>query len=75
LGSLENLSQIRGRGLMIGLDLEEDSKSFRSSLLKDQYVFVGSAMQSNTVRLLPPLGVKKEELVIFLEAFKKVWYA
>jgi len=75
LGSLENLTQIRGRGLMIGLDLKEDSKSFRSSLLKDQYVFVGSAMQSNTVRLLPPLGVKKEELVIFLEAFKKVWYA
>ena len=75
LRSLENLTQIRGRGLMIGLDLKEDSKSFRSSLLKDHYVFVGSAKQTNTVRLLPPLGVTKEELVIFLEAFKKVWHA
>lgn len=75
LRSLENLIQIRGRGLMIGFDLKEDSKLFRASLLKDHYVFVGSAMQSNTIRLLPPLGVSKEELVVFLQAFKKVWYA
>ena len=75
LRSLENLIQIRGRGLMIGFDLKEDSKLFRASLLKDHYVFVGSAMQSNTIRLLPPLGVSKEELVFFLQAFKKVWYA
>jgi len=75
LGSLENLVQIRGRGLMIGLDLTGDSKPFRHSLLKEQHVFVGSAAQSNTVRLLPPLGVSQEELVVFLEAFKKVGYA
>ena len=75
LGSLENLVQIRGRGLMVGLDLTGDSKSFRHSLLKEQHVFVGSAAQSNTVRLLPPLGVSQEELVVFLEAFKKVGYA
>jgi len=75
LGSLENLVQIRGRGLMIGLDLTRDSKPFRHSLLEEQHVFVGSAAQSNTVRLLPPLGVSQEELVVFLEAFKKVGYA
>ena len=75
LVSLKNMTQIRGKGLMIGLDLKEDSKLFRLRLLKDQYVFVGSAMQSNTVRLLPPLGMNKEELVFFLEAFKKVYYA
>ena len=75
LRSLENLVQIRGRGLMVGLDLIGDSQPFRSSLLKDQHVFVGSAAQSNTVRLLPPLGVSQEELVIFLGAFKKVGYA
>jgi len=75
LGSLENLVQIRGRGLMIGLDLTGDSKPFRHSLLEEQHVFVGSAAQSNTVRLLPPLGVSQEELVVFLEAFKKVGYA
>ena len=75
LESLENLVQIRGRGLMIGLDLTGDSKPFRHSLLEEQHVFVGSAAQSNTVRLLPPLGVSQEELVVFLEAFKKVGYA
>ena len=75
LESLENLVQIRGRGLMIGLDLIGDSKPFRHSLLEEQHVFVGSAAQSNTVRLLPPLGVSQEELVVFLEAFKKVGYA
>ena len=75
LESLENLVQIRGRGLMIGLDLIGDSKPFRHSLLKEQNVFVGSAAQSNTVRLLPPLGVSQDELVVFLEAFKKVGYA
>jgi len=60
---------------MIGLDLVEDSKPFRHSLLKEQNVFVGSAAQSNTVRLLPPLGESQDELVVFLEAFKKVGYA
>ena len=75
LESSENLVQIRGRGLMIGLDLVEDSKPFRHSLLKEQYVFVGSATQSNTIRILPSLGVSQDELVVFLEAFKKVGYA
>ena len=57
LESLENLVQIRGRGLMIGLDLTGDSKPFRHSLLKEQYVFVGSAAQSNTSQAFtPPWG-------------------
>ena len=72
LALLEGLEVVRGRGLMVGLDLPVDSKSFRNKLLIDQKVFVGSASNPNTIRLLPSLALNDDELLFFLSAFKSI---
>lgn len=64
--------EVRGHGLMIGLQLDQLAAPIRKQLLFEQGVFTGSASDSNTVRLLPPLGITKEQCNVLIEAFKKV---
>lgn len=60
LRKLPNIKQVRGKGLMIGIELYEDSAPLRKRLLFDHHIFVGSAGNKNVVRLLPALNVTKE---------------
>jgi acetylornithine aminotransferase len=71
LKSFPSLKAIRGRGLMIGIDLPEDKKSVRNDLLNQYKIFVGEA-KPNTIRLLPSLTVTRKEADLFLEALKKL---
>lgn len=64
------ITGIRGRGLMIGLDLPEDLKHVRQDLLFKHHIFTGDA-KPNTIRLLPSLTLKKEEADIFLNALNQ----
>lgn len=64
------IPDVRGRGLMLGFDLPEERKSVRTDLLMKHHIFTGEA-KPNTIRLLPSLGVTKEELDIFLQALKQ----
>jgi acetylornithine/N-succinyldiaminopimelate aminotransferase len=61
---------VRGRGLMIGIDLPEDQKHVRNDLLFKHYIFTGEA-KPNTIRLLPSLAMTKTEADLFLNAFAK----
>ncbi len=67
LRSFEFITEVRGRGLMIGFDLPESLSSLRKDLLFKHHIFTGEA-KPNTVRLLPSLTLKKEEADILLEA-------
>ncbi len=67
LKQLEGLHRIRGRGLMIGFDLEQDSYALRSRLLHQHQIITGSARRKETVRILPPLTITKPECEMFLE--------
>jgi acetylornithine/N-succinyldiaminopimelate aminotransferase len=69
---IPNLVEIRGNGLMIGLEIDQPCAAIRSELLVKHHIFTGSASQKNTLRILPPLSLKKEEADIFIEAFKSV---
>ena len=60
--------EIRGRGLMIGLEFNFPVIELRNKLLFEHHVFTGVSGQ-NIIRLLPPLNLKKEEADIFLNAF------
>lgn len=71
LRKIEEVKEVRGRGLMIGIDLGYDSAEVRKKLLFDHKIFVGSAGNKNVVRLLPALNVTKEHIDQFLTAFKK----
>lgn len=64
------IKEVRGRGLMIGLEFEEPIKELRLRLLKEQHVFTGVS-GTNVLRLLPPLCLSVEEADTFLERFQK----
>jgi acetylornithine aminotransferase len=67
LQSFESITEVRGKGLMIGFDLPESMKSLRTDLLFKHHIFTGEA-KPNTVRLLPSLALKKDEADMLLEA-------
>lgn len=71
LHKLPGIKEIRGRGLMIGIEFEEPIKEIRSKLLFEQKVFTGVA-GTNTIRLLPPLCLSMEEAAEFISQFRKV---
>ena len=71
LHQLPGIKEIRGRGLMIGVEFEESIKEIRTRLLFEERVFTGVA-GTNTIRLLPPLCLSMEEAADFIECFKKV---
>ncbi|TWV13097.1 aspartate aminotransferase family protein [Bacteroidaceae bacterium HV4-6-C5C] len=71
LKKFPQIKEVRGRGLMIGLEFEQPVKEIRSRLLKEQHVFTGVS-GTNVIRLLPPLCLSMEEANIFLERFKQV---
>lgn len=71
MGKLPGIKEIRGRGLMIGIEFEESIKEIRSKLLFEEKVFTGVA-GTKTIRLLPPLCLTMEEANDFLIRFKKV---
>ena len=65
------IKEVRGRGLMIGLEFNEEIASIRKSLLYDKHIFTGVAGK-NMIRLLPPLCLSKAEAGEFIAAFKEV---
>ena len=71
LKKFPQIKEVRGRGLMIGLEFEEPIKDLRLRLLKEQHVFTGVS-GTNVIRLLPPLCLSMDEANLFLERFKKV---
>jgi acetylornithine aminotransferase len=62
--------EVRGHGLMIGLQLDEPIAPLRKRLLFDHHVFTGSAKDPNTIRLLPPLNVTREQCDTTITAFR-----
>lgn len=70
LKKIDGLKNVRGKGLMIGFDLETNLKDLRKNLLKNQQVFTGEA-KPNTIRLLPSLALRKKEAEEFLESLEE----
>ncbi|MGR3811460.1 aspartate aminotransferase family protein [Jiulongibacter sp. NS-SX5] len=70
LQKIEGIKEVRGKGLMIGIELEEPVKPIREALLFKDHIFTGVA-GAHIIRLLPNLAVAKEEIDRFLVAFKK----
>ena len=70
--NLPFVHEVRGRGLMIGLELDRPSGSVRNALLKHHRILTGNASQTNTIRVLPPLNITVEELDRFVDALVDV---
>ena len=66
----QQVKEVRGLGLMIGIELNEPCAPLRNKLLNAHHIFTGSSSDKNTLRLLPALNLSKPEADIFLTAFK-----
>ena len=64
------IKEIRGRGLLIGIQLKVDQTKFIKKLVENNLLTIRAA--ENVVRILPPLNVKKNEINQSLEIIKKV---
>jgi acetylornithine/N-succinyldiaminopimelate aminotransferase len=71
LKKLPNIKEVRGRGLMIGIELNEPIKEKRAKLLFEEKIFTGST-GTHVFRLLPPLCLSMEQAQEFLSKFKKI---
>ena len=71
LKKIPQIKEVRGRGLMIGIEIEGSASEFRKRLLFEKHIFTGGAGVS-TVRLLPALGISKAQADVFLAAFKEL---
>jgi acetylornithine/N-succinyldiaminopimelate aminotransferase len=69
LRKIEAIKEVRGRGLMIGIELPEELSEVKKNLLFKQHIFTGEA-KPNVIRLLPALNLNKEQADHFLENFK-----
>ncbi len=65
------IKDLRGRGLMIGIELSEEWTDLRDRLLFEKHLFTGGAGK-NVIRLLPPLMVSRKDADAFLEAFNSL---
>jgi len=66
LRGIPQISNVRGKGLMIGFDVPAEQGELRKRLLFEQGVFTGEA-KGGVVRLLPSLALSKADADIFLE--------
>ena len=69
--NLPHVVDVRGRGLMIGIELDIPYKEPRTRLIKEEHIYTGSS-GTNVIRLLPPLCLTIEEANQFLASFRKV---
>lgn len=71
LKKIPRIKEVRGRGLMIGLEFDEPIKELRSRLIYDEHVFTG-ASGTNVLRLLPPLCLTVGEADEFINRLRKL---
>ena len=67
----DEIVEVRGRGLMIGIEIKGDASALRKQLLFGEHIFTGGAGQ-HTVRLLPALGITRGQADRFLESFARL---
>ncbi|MFN1834874.1 aspartate aminotransferase family protein [Balneola sp. MJW-20] len=71
LKDLPGVIEVRGRGLMIGIEMSKPVAELRKKLLYDHHIFTGSSSDKNVIRLLPPLTIGPDEIAMILKAFKE----
>ncbi len=71
LVELPMVQSVKGRGLMLGLELEFPISEFRKKLIYDYHIFTGNATNPNLLRILPPLSITENEISLFLDGLRK----
>lgn len=69
--SIPQITTVKGRGLMLGLEFDFPIAELRKNLIFKHHIFTGSAKNPNLLRILPPLTIQKQHIDVFFEALKK----
>ena len=70
LRNIKGVKTVRGKGLMIGFEMEEGLEDVRKVLLNDCKIFTGEA-KPNVIRLLPSLAITKTDIDLFLKGLQQ----
>ncbi len=72
ISKIHGVKKVSGRGLMIGVTLEENCALVRNQLLNEHHIFTGSSSCKKTLRLLPPLNITIQQAETFVKSFSSV---
>ena len=67
---IDKIKNVKGRGLMLGLEFDFEVAELRKKLIYDHRIFTGGSSNKKLIRILPPLSIKKEHIDIFFKALK-----
>ncbi len=69
--TIPQVTNIKGRGLMLGLEFDFEVSELRKKLIYEHHIFTGGASNKKVLRILPPLTIKIEHINQFFDALKK----
>ena len=69
---ISEIVNLKGRGLMLGLEFEFPVSELRKKLLFQHKIFTGSSKNPNLIRILPPLTIRKEHIDSLFKALKHI---
>jgi len=69
---IPQIKNIKGRGLMLGLEFDFEVAELRKKLIYEYHIFTGGASNKKLIRILPPLTIKKTHVNRFFDALKKI---
>jgi len=72
LKTIPQIKEVRGRGLMIGMEFTEPIAPLRNRLIREHRIFTGASSDKHVLRLLPPLTLKPEQADIFIKYLKSI---
>jgi acetylornithine/N-succinyldiaminopimelate aminotransferase len=72
LAQLPNIKEVRGKGLMIAVELNEPCAGVRRQLLEEYGIFTGTSSNKNTLRILPTLNVSQQEIDQLIQALHNI---
>ena len=71
LKAMPGVTEVRGQGLMIGVEFDYSIDKLRKNILFKHHIFTGNSSNKNTIRILPTLNISSSSLDMFLEALRK----
>lgn len=72
LRSLPFVKEIRGRGLILGVEFDFPIKGIRERLVYEKRIFTGNASNLNTLRFLPPMNIRKKDIDKTIKALSEI---
>lgn len=72
LKKIPQIKKIKGKGLMLGVELDYPVKDVRARLLNEYQIFTGASKNEKLLRILPPLNITFEQILTFSNALKEI---